>query len=601
MNGCAGPADNGAEGSRLVRDGAAALRAFAAEAEDIARLRRSLEERSRQFEASEAFDPDRLMAEGDAAASQPHLQWWILGRVFERRRQFDRAAEAFGRAARDPAVPAFCAASYMRCLYQIGRAREGLEFAASLPARQRADPECALALVDLLRAASRVDEAIDILAALHRQALLPPARSNLLVDLLIHAAQFERLGAFLVEDIASGRRAVSGARIAMALRNPIGETERARILAGLGTAQMHPRLSQVMVGLEDGVADEDDQRVERRLVVRGARFPTEVRHLFDGTGHPHEARYRRERLGPDIELLSLRDAVLAILPTGFMVLDAQLRPTRLANPRPVGSAIEAAAELPVIGSFDTLFLASDGLKYSGNYFHWMIDHLPRILWGRRLCPDLPIGLCHLRLDGFRKQSLDWYGVDCERLHVLASGLYRVGHLALLSTSLPASRHGLHDGNLDYGAPLLDPLPVTLAAERRRRLYVCREPGQGRSFVNHAEIDAIAASFGFEKVDPGRHPFDRQIAMFAEASHVFGPHGAALTNIICCARGTRVLEVYPGAHGSIAYPVLSNLRGLNHRVLVAGPHRYPLIASNDWHTADVYLDPGLLSGALAEIP
>lgn len=550
------------------------------------------------MEVTEAFDPDRLMAEGDAAAPQPYLRWWMLGRVFERRRQFEHATEAFGRATRDPTAPPFCAASYMRCLYQTGRAREGLEFAASLPAGQRADPECALALVDLLRAANRVGEAIDILAALHGRALLPPARRDLLVDLLIHAGRYEYLGTLLAEDITSGRRAFSGARVAMVLRSPIGETERARILAGLGTAQMHPRLSQVLAGREDGAAD-DDRRVERRLVVRGARFPTEVRRLFDGTGHPHEARHRRERLGPDIELLSLRDAVLAILPTGFMVLDARLRPTRLANPPPVGSAAEAAAGLPVLGSFESLFLASDGLKYSGNYFHWMIDHLPRILWGQRLCPGMPTGLCHLRLDGFRKQSLDWYGIDTEQLQILAAGLYRVGHLALLSTSLPASRHGLHDGNLDYGAPLLDPLPVP-AAERRRRLYVCREPGQGRSFVNHAEIDAIAASFGFEKVDPGRHQFDRQVAMFAEASHVFGPHGAGLTNIICCARGTRVLEVYPGAHGSIAYPVLSNLLGLEHRVVVAGPHRYPLIASNDWHTADVYLDPGLLSGALAEI-
>ena len=74
----------------------------------------------------------------------------------------------------------------------------------------------------------------------------------------------------------------------------------------------------------------------------------------------------------------------------------------------------------------------------------------------------------------------------------------------------------------------------------RRLYFGRE-GK-RSAINAAAIDARMAAAGFEKVDPMKTPHLRE--MLGEASHVVGVHGAALTNLLFCQPGTRILEIMP---------------------------------------------------------
>ena len=81
---------------------------------------------------------------------------------------------------------------------------------------------------------------------------------------------------------------------------------------------------------------------------------------------------------------------------------------------------------------------------------------------------------------------------------------------------------------------------TSSRPRTRRIYFGRE-GK-RSAINSAEIDACVAAAGFEKVDPMKTPCFREV--LGEASHVIGVHGAALTNLLFCQPGTRILEVMP---------------------------------------------------------
>jgi capsular polysaccharide biosynthesis protein len=101
----------------------------------------------------------------------------------------------------------------------------------------------------------------------------------------------------------------------------------------------------------------------------------------------------------------------------------------------------------------------------------------------------------------------------------------------------------------------------------RRLYFGRE-GK-RSAVNSAAIDARMEELGFEKVDPMKTPHLRE--KLSEASHVVGVHGAALTNLLFCRPGTRVLEIMPtdisGFHSRYYYYTLSTSGQMPYGVVV----------------------------------
>ena len=70
-------------------------------------------------------------------------------------------------------------------------------------------------------------------------------------------------------------------------------------------------------------------------------------------------------------------------------------------------------------------------------------------------------------------------------------------------------------------------------------------GYGRNPTNLDEVEDIARELGFEVYDPAEHP--DQASDFAEASVVVGPSGAALQNIVFCAPGTTVVELFSDAH------------------------------------------------------
>jgi hypothetical protein len=136
--------------------------------------------------------------------------------------------------------------------------------------------------------------------------------------------------------------------------------------------------------------------------------------------------------------------------------------------------------------------------------------------------------------------------------------------------------------------------------RRRRIYFARE-GK-RSAVNAAEIDARVAQLGFEKVDPVQTPRLREI--LAEASHVVGIHGAALTNLLFCQPGTRVLELMPtdvsGFHSRFYYYTLATSGQMPYGVVVGESlqRRRLNVLPQSW--SDFKVDLGDLDRGLAAL-
>ena len=83
------------------------------------------------------------------------------------------------------------------------------------------------------------------------------------------------------------------------------------------------------------------------------------------------------------------------------------------------------------------------------------------------------------------------------------------------------------------------------ARKRRRIFLSREDGSGRTIANQRDVAAICEEFGFDIVTTERMTVGEQMARFGEAAYLIGIHGAGLANMTF-RRGAplKVLEIFP---------------------------------------------------------
>lgn len=107
----------------------------------------------------------------------------------------------------------------------------------------------------------------------------------------------------------------------------------------------------------------------------------------------------------------------------------------------------------------------------------------------------------------------------------------------------------------------------------------------RILVNQDELGARVAARGFRPIDPWELTLEQQIAEFSGAEEVIGVAGAAMTNIVFCRPGMRVVMLAPpqfadtffwfiATHCGLHYSELRGevLRQSSHGPAVAGAER-----------------------------
>jgi hypothetical protein len=78
----------------------------------------------------------------------------------------------------------------------------------------------------------------------------------------------------------------------------------------------------------------------------------------------------------------------------------------------------------------------------------------------------------------------------------------------------------------------------------RRIFITRRQAGNRRLVNEPEIYRLCAARGFDLVDTEAMTIREQAALFASAAAVIGAKGAALTNVMFCRPGTKVMVLSP---------------------------------------------------------
>jgi hypothetical protein len=195
-----------------------------------------------------------------------------------------------------------------------------------------------------------------------------------------------------------------------------------------------------------------------------------------------------------------------------------------------------------------------------NYYHIMIDVLPRILGlhteeCRRL-DSISVHLCDLA-------SLPWRPL----IEALLPENARIHHspwdsrvrcrqaiaLPFLSGETAGS---LPSEWLERFHAATARLWGAADASQPRRLYITRRLATMRRILNEDELIAGLRSHGFEPVALETMSLADQYRCFATAEAVVAPHGAGLTNLLHAPSGCKVVELFP-AEPSFHYRWLSH--------------------------------------------
>jgi capsular polysaccharide biosynthesis protein len=196
------------------------------------------------------------------------------------------------------------------------------------------------------------------------------------------------------------------------------------------------------------------------------------------------------------------------------------------------------------------------------YYHWLIDIAPKIATAQRDLGASAADLVFLypgKLGTFEVETIELLGLPQSRI----INLHETGGVTadtIYAMPLPGFFR-VH--------PRVCALRSALGVERQpcRRLYVSR---RGRRRIENEEaLVGMLDGFGFEFIADVPRSVTDQIEMFAAASHIVTPHGAALSNLIWGSRDTRILELASALYAPEYFGALAAECDMNYKRLVFG--------------------------------
>ena len=222
--------------------------------------------------------------------------------------------------------------------------------------------------------------------------------------------------------------------------------------------------------------------------------------------------------------------------------------------------------LPAVEDFAGTLLNLTSCGTSSNYYHFLFDVLPRYGTFEEALPGrVPDAVLVPHATRYQRELLALAGIDLPMLQPSPGRAVRADRLLVPSTP-----------NRDLAAPrwvtrwLRDRLPPSPGRQRGGRLYLTRgDKPNTRRYVQESELWPSLESRGFVRLDPGTLSVQEQIDCFHAAEVIVAPHGAALSNLVFCQPGTRVLELF--AHNYVhlgLWAISQSIEGICYHYLVA---------------------------------
>ena len=255
--------------------------------------------------------------------------------------------------------------------------------------------------------------------------------------------------------------------------------------------------------------------------------------------------------------------------------------------------------VPVAGT--VLSLLAGGGAAMGNYYHWLIDSLPRLHLVREagLWAEIDYFLVYDKSCGFVRESLLALGIRPAQLIDVATHPHLRAKRLLVTT--PVRGHGRHSPYWVHQFLRAAYLRVPAAAPRfAQRVFISRRDASMRRLLNEAAVAAVLREFGFETYALSELSFADKVHLFSGAQAIVGTVGAGMANLMFAAPGTPLLELHPDTFVEPESADTAYRAGLAYHWLTGRPSAP---ASANYAAArhlDLWIDPEELRGAIGRL-
>ena len=247
---------------------------------------------------------------------------------------------------------------------------------------------------------------------------------------------------------------------------------------------------------------------------------------------------------------------------------------------------------------DVVVLACRG--GSINYYHFLLDVLPRFGIAEQVLPDLKPDALYVPAEAaWQKGLLELTGLDAFPI-VAASADRAIRADRLLVPGFSNRLEVAPQQTVDW---LRERLPAKDTTDKPKLLYVTRgNTPNTRRIVQEDKLWPLLEDRGFFRLEPGGRSIQEQIDYFAAADVIVAPHGAALTNLVFAKPGVRVLEMFTASYVNPCFWAISQgVPGAIYRYLITGDTtRYARGRVMNSIQADIDVNPQQVLAAIDDL-
>lgn len=209
-------------------------------------------------------------------------------------------------------------------------------------------------------------------------------------------------------------------------------------------------------------------------------------------------------------------------------------------------------------------------RYSHNFFHWLIDILPRIVPLRHARATADFYLVE-SLTSFQQTVFAALGIQRHQLiQPHCRMLIEADELFVPSLPTPACLR-------EFRSMLSAVLGIHGKVASPRRLFISRRKTGTRTLANEARLEAFLRSHGFETHAMEDYSLAEQARLVYESETIVATHGAGLANLLFARPSTQVVEIVPqGRFNATCYPKKSRILSLEHQIVFAERARHKQI-------------------------
>jgi capsular polysaccharide biosynthesis protein len=221
------------------------------------------------------------------------------------------------------------------------------------------------------------------------------------------------------------------------------------------------------------------------------------------------------------------------------------------------------------------------------YYHWMMDVLPRLALINKMLPldSIDYFITEFGDHPFQYETLKKAGIPSQK--IIKSNDNWHFHVKASRLIVPSLAGELDQPNL-FQVQYLQKLfgDIKSRALPGRRIYISRKNTGRRMIVNEEDVLQLLSKYSFEIIQCEDLSVEEQVAIFSGSSAIIGSHGSAMTNLVFCAAGTKVIDLFNPSHINPCFWYISQWVNLEYHVLLGTAHPIDGNPKNDNTMVDV---------------